>query len=64
MASPLLKFQGFKNQEILGCERDVKGKQIGKEMESKAFVILQSDKYSNETKEFAEFILLLSNKTC
>lgn len=39
-----------------------KGKQTGKEMETKASAILQSDKYSDETKEFAASVLSQSNK--
>lgn len=38
-----------------------KGKQGGGEVESKASAILQSDKYSNETKEFAASVLSQSN---
>ncbi len=39
-----------------------KSKQTGKDMEQKASAVLQSDKYSDETKEFAASVLSQSNK--
>ncbi|EFO36214.1 conserved hypothetical protein [Vibrio parahaemolyticus Peru-466] len=37
-------------------------KQTGKDMETKASKVLQSNKYSDDTKEFAASVLAQSNK--
>ncbi|ASI89642.1 hypothetical protein [Vibrio mediterranei] len=39
-----------------------KSKQTGEYMKQKTSIVLQNDKYSNETKEFASSLLSKSNK--